>query len=70
MAVSNMSKRSEGYRARAAYVRSTYANCGPLEQFAANIAFSFEKLAETVEFWENEEQAVARMPRYCVLRRS
>jgi hypothetical protein len=65
-----MSQQSEKYRARAAYVRNTYADCARLEQFAANIAFSFEKLAETVEFWENEEQAVARMPRYCVLRRS
>ena len=63
-----MSERSEHYRARAAYVRSTYANCGRLEQFAANVAFSFEKMAETVEFWEIEEQAVARLAGYRVLR--
>jgi hypothetical protein len=63
-----MSERSEGYRARAAYVRRRYAKFDRLAEFSANVAFSFERLADTVEFWEREEQALARLTGYRVLR--
>jgi hypothetical protein len=64
-----MSERADGYRERAAYVRRAYAKCDRLGQFAANVAFSFEQLAETVEFWEREEEAVARLAGHLVLRK-
>ena len=50
-------------------MRRAYAKCDRLGQFAANVAFSFEQLAETVEFWEREEEAVARLAGHLVLRK-